>query len=242
MTAIEGEARTPAPGVLDRRRRPADLARRRRRRARADWFVAPDGLLLMAVEGAGRRQPAGRGAQPGARAAARRRPGAQVRGLAAHRQRPPRHHRRRLGGPGGGRAGAAVAARLRAGHRRSRRTCSTACWPSSSRSFLWSGATAAIARARIRQPAAAAWWRATWPGVPSPSPATCRSPRPYAGRRSRRRQHRHGDRRAASRSGSSARRPWLRPRRSGGPGSPPRRWPAPWTTGCACRWRSAARS
>ena len=31
MTAIEGEARTPAPGVLDRRRRAADLARGRRR-------------------------------------------------------------------------------------------------------------------------------------------------------------------------------------------------------------------
>ena len=50
--------------------------------------------------GSGRREPARRSAQPGPRAAAGRRPGAQVRGLADLRQRPPRDDRRRLGGPG----------------------------------------------------------------------------------------------------------------------------------------------
>ena len=49
--------------------------------------------------------------------------------------------------------------------------------------FLWSGATAAMSRGAAAEPAARTWSRAAWPAVPSPSRATCRSPRPYAGRR-----------------------------------------------------------
>ena len=44
--------------------------------------------------------------------------------------------------------------------------------------------------ARVRAgalPACPTSWPATWPVVPSPSPATCRWPRPYAARRRRRR-------------------------------------------------------
>ena len=49
--------------------------------------------------------------------------------------------------------------------------------------FLWSGATAAMASARLRSRLPHLVARATSPAVPSPSPATSRSPRPYAGRR-----------------------------------------------------------
>ena len=52
VTAIEGEAATPAAGVLDPGGRPADLARASGVAvARRCWFVAPDGLLGLAVEG-----------------------------------------------------------------------------------------------------------------------------------------------------------------------------------------------
>ena len=58
--------------------------------------------------------------------------------------------------------------------------------------FLWSGATAAMASARLRrrlpQLVARDLARRT-----SPSPTTCRSPRPSVVPRRRRRQHRDGD-------------------------------------------------
>ena len=51
MTEIDGQSRTPAPGVLDRRRRPADLDRGRASPRSALWFVVPDGLVRVAIEG-----------------------------------------------------------------------------------------------------------------------------------------------------------------------------------------------
>ena len=64
-------------------------------------------------------------AQPRARAAARRRPGAQVRRLGRHRRRDQGHHRRRLGRPPDGRRGARLAAASSARSSTYPRRCST---------------------------------------------------------------------------------------------------------------------
>ena len=82
VTEIEGEAATPRR-VRDRRRRPAHVARGRRRGGRPLVLVTPDGLLRIAVERPRRRQPARRRPQPGAGPAARRRPGPQGRASGA---------------------------------------------------------------------------------------------------------------------------------------------------------------
>ena len=140
MTAIEGEARQPAPGVLDRRRRPADLARASARSRSALWFVDPGRAAADGRRGPGRRQPARRRAQPGPRAAARRRPGAQGGRLGRHRQRAPRHHRRRLGRPASPRwpcsAGRCCRSRLLGD---AARRSSTSCSPSWSRASCGPG-------------------------------------------------------------------------------------------------------
>ena len=111
MTAIEGEARNAAPGVLDRGRRPADLARRRRASRSACWFVTPDGLLRLAVEGlAGANLLVGvLNLVPGLPLDGGRVLKAAVWGLTGNAA--PRHHRRRLGRPGHRRRRAALAAR-----------------------------------------------------------------------------------------------------------------------------------
>ena len=150
VTAIEGEARIPAAGVLHRGGRSGDVdrrgtggARRPRRRPRRP---APDGGRR-----AGRRQPAGRAAQPGSRSAAGRRTGAQGRRL-------------------GDRPATSIAGRSSPG--------GADAWPRSPSSpgrcssspcsgapptvidfvlafvvaaFLWSGATAAMSSARLRR-------------------------------------------------------------------------------------------
>ena len=116
MTAIEGEARKPSPGVPDRGGRSVDLAGRRCRCA-GPLVRHPRRPSPGRGRGSCRRQPAGRPAQPRPGPATRRRPGAQVAGLARLRQRPPGHDRRRLGRAGDSRGGDAVAGRAVAGHR-----------------------------------------------------------------------------------------------------------------------------
>ena len=179
-----GRGPPPAPGVLDRRGRPAHLAGDRRGRARPAAARAA-GPAADGRGGPRGGQPPGGRAQPRPRAAAGRRPGAQGRRLGPHRQRPPGHRRRRVGRPGRRRGGArlapapepaarrpARAARLRAGLRRGQLPVGRGRpprWPrpGSSRSCR-------------------TWSPATWPGVPSPSPTTCRSRRRCAARRTRR--------------------------------------------------------
>ena len=91
--------------------------------------------------------------------------------------------------------------------------------------FLWTAASAALAsaQARGRLPALVA---RGWPAAPSPSPTTCRSPRPSAGPARPRPAacHRHRQRRpvgvvneAALRRHARGRRPWVAVSR----------WPAP---------------
>ena len=66
------------------------------------------------------------------------------------------------------------------------RPSSTSSSPASSRSSC-GAVPARRSSPRGCDPACPTSWPATWPVVPSPSPATCRWPRPYAARRRRRR-------------------------------------------------------
>jgi membrane-associated protease RseP (regulator of RpoE activity) len=115
------------------------------------WYVLPDGLLRLAVQGLAVANLGGRRAEPGARAAAGRRPGAPRRGVEGGRRPAPRDGRRRLG---------------RAGSPR----CLALGWPVFEQNvlhfptsigsfllagiiaaFLWSGASASLVQARLRR-------------------------------------------------------------------------------------------
>ena len=196
----------PAPRVLDRRRRPADLDRGRRRVRRRGSCVMPDGLLREAIGPPRRRQPADRRAQPRARA---------CRSTAAGCSRPlvwgasGNQHRGTIVAGWGGRLTALA----------------LLAWPLVQEQvigepptildlvlvfilglFLWTGATAAMAHARLRQrlPALVArpLARRTLT-VPEDLPAG-RGRAPRAGGRGG--QHRHGRPPTAPPSASSARR------------------------------------
>ena len=154
-----------------------------RRRAWRCGSSRPDGPAAARRRRARRRQPARRRPQPRARAAARRRPGAQARRLEAHRQPAPRHHRRRLGRPAHGGRGARLAVGCMELRRRRSADIVDFVLAFVIALFLWTGATAAMASAPAPAPASR-------PGRPRPGPphahrpaTTCRSPRPYAGRR-----------------------------------------------------------
>ena len=204
--------------------------------------MTPDGLLLVAVGGPRLRQPARRRAQPGARAAARRRPGAQGGRLGRHRQHAPRHHRRRVGWPGRGRPGAALADRAGARCSGSRPTSSTTCWRSSSRCSC--GPARPPPSTRRRSAAGSRPWSpATWPGGRSPSPRSC--PLAEAVRRA---QEAEAGGIVTVTSGGAPSRGGQRGRAARHPRGPPplgrhvARWPATSTTACACRPTSRART
>ena len=99
----------------------------------------------------------------------------------AHRQHAHRDHRGRLGRPGhGGRrarlaAGDGAALRQAARHHRLRPRSSDRALPVDRRDRC-------DGSARLRRTASGDWSPATWLGARSPSPTTCPSPRPYAGR------------------------------------------------------------
>ena len=164
--------RPPRAGVRDRRRRARS---RRSRSAPSPSSPRPLRRRPAAVRGgvAGRRQPAGRRAQPRAGPAPRRRPRAQV-GV--------------WGSPSGARPGAVVAAgaAARGGRGRLLAAVHGAAPRATSRpsstiwsrfmlgAFLWSGATQALSR-RSSGPGCRRSWRARWPGrtlgVPDDLPA-----------------------------------------------------------------------
>ena len=171
-----GRGPPPAPGVLDRRGRPAHLAGDRWGRARPAAARAA-GPAADGRGGPRGGQPPGGRAQPRPRAAAGRRPRAQGRRLGPHRQRPPGHRRRRVGRPGRRRGGArlapapepaarrpARAARLRAGLRRGQLP---------------------VGRGDLRDGLGPAPREAAAPGRPRPGPAYPRRPRRPAARRRR---------------------------------------------------------
>ena len=134
------------------------------------WFVTPEGLLLMVVEGlaAANLLVGALNLVPGLPL-----DGGRVLKSAVwqrHRQRAPRHRRRGLGRAGDRRRRAvlAVPAGAMLGHRA--RPVRLPARPSSSAFFLWNGATAALASGPAAAAAAAAWSPATWPAVRSSVP------------------------------------------------------------------------
>ena len=181
MTSIEGEARKPrqefliavvgpltslAVGVV----------------ALGLWFITPDGLLLVAVEGL-----AGANLLVGLLNLV---PGLPLDGGRVLKslvwQVTGNVHRGTIVAGWAGRV-TAVAAMLWpvaavAGDRARADRSSTSCSRSSS-----PRSSGPARPRRCRRPGCAAgcrtWSPAGWPAVPSPCPATCRSPRPYAGRR-----------------------------------------------------------
>ena len=244
VTEIEGEA--------------ADAARR------SSWIAVVGPLTSLAVGGVALRPLAasrrtgcsrGRGRRlaganllvgvlnlvPGP--AARRRPGAAGGRLGRDRQPAPRHHRRRLGRPGRGRRGAGLAAASRS---RSSATPPTSTrlprWRSSSRLFLWIGATQAHVSRPAARPAARTSSRARWPAGPSRCPRTCRWPRRSAAPRRPRPAARDRRPAPARPSAWSARRRCWPPPRTAAVGAGRRPWPGRSTRGCALPPTSTART
>ena len=205
------------------------------------WFVDARRAAADGRRGPGRRQPAGRRAQPGAGAAARRRPGAQGRGLGRDRQHAPRHHRRRAGAAGSPPRSCWPGRRPAGALRPAGPTSSTSCWRSSSRCSCGRGHRGADL-GEGPPPAAR-------PGRPRPGAPHPRRPRGPAARRGRPprpggRGGRHRDRDQQRRAGRAGQR-GRAARHARGPPALGRDLdgrPARSTRGCACRSRSPGRT